>query len=268
MTDSLDLLRSLDPVATNDPAAQVTAETRGDLLRTITATPVPVKVPVRRRLVPVLVAAAAVAAITVLVVRVPGGNDRPEALSFTAQGDVIKIRVVDPGADAERLTKELKAQGFDIGLKLVPVSPSKVGQTIARGFSGDATAARITTTAYPVGCAERNLRPCVPEFTIARDFQGQAQLYLGRAAEPGEEYGAAADISAPGEALAGTRIFNQPVAKVAKAIEQRGFSVTYRVTVNSTGVFREQVPDTWFVYSANASSDHHVFVDVGPDRQR
>jgi hypothetical protein len=267
--DSLDLLRTFDPVAANDPAEQVTAETRAELMRDITATLVPLKStrPVRRRLAPVLVAAAAVVAITVVAIRVPAGNDRPEALSFTAQGDVIKIRVLDPEADSKRFTKELEAQGLNIELKLLPASPSRVGQTAGRGFSGDANSARITTTTYPAGCAEHQVRPCVPEFTIARDFRGQAQLYIGRAAKPGERYSTVAELNAPGEALAGSKLLNQPVGTVATALEQRGFTVEYRVTLNSSSETRSEAPSGWFVHFGYAISDRHAVLEVGPAKQ-
>ena len=266
--NTLNHVRTLDPTATADPATQVTAAARADLLRGITATPVPVTStsPVRRRLVPVLAAAAAVAAVTVLVVRVPGGNDRPQALSFVAEGDVIKVRVLDPEADSKRFNQELKAQGLNIELKLLPASPSRVGQTAGRGFSGDATSARITTTTYPAGCAESQVRPCVPEFTIARDFRGQAQLYIGRAAKPGEEYSTTAPIDAPGEVLAGTTIRNQTVGTVLKALAQRGRTAEFRVW--GSNETRSEVPSGWFVHEGIASSDRHVVLNVGPNKQR
>lgn len=266
--NTLDLVRALDPTAAADPATQVTPETRADLLHGITATPVPVKStpPVRRRLVPVLAAAAAVAAITVLVVRVPGGNDRPEALSFSSQGDVLKVRVLDPEADSERFNKELAAHGLDIKLKLLPASPSRVGLRVASVGTDWKESSRIRMETYPAGCRESGQRPCVPEFTIPRDFRATAELYIGRAAKPGERYSTAVELNVPGEALAGSKLLNQPVGTVAKALAQRGFTVEYRVW--GTNETRDEVPSGWFVHFGTAISDRHAVLDVGPNKQR
>ncbi len=271
MTNSLDFVRTLDPTATADPATQVTPETRADLLRGITATPVPLKSPrpVRRRLVPVLAAAAAVAAITVFVVHVPGDNNRPpQALSFTTHGDVLKVRVLDPEADSKRFNQEFKAHGLDIQLKLLPASPSMVGQNVANAGSDSTESSRIRTEMYPAGCRESGQRPCVPEFTIPRNFRANAQLYIGRVAKPGEEYSAAAELNAPGEVLAGAKLLNQLVGPVVKALQQRGFTVEYRVIVDSGSEARDKVPAGWFVYSGTAMSERHAVLFVGPDKQR
>ncbi|MFF1823542.1 hypothetical protein ACFVWG_39940 [Kribbella sp. NPDC058245] len=271
MTDSLDLLRSLDPVAANDPAEQVTPETRAELLRNLTAEtpPIPLKSArsVRRRLVPVLAAAAAVAAITVFVVHVPGDNDRPQALSFTPHGEVMKVRVVDPLADSKRFNKEFKEHGLDVKLVLVPASPSIVGDNVAMGASSGAAAARITTTMYPAGCEEQRTRPCVPEFTIPLDLQGQVDLVIGRAAEPGEEYSSVGSVDGRGEPLAGVKFVNQTVGDVLKVLEQRGFTAEYRVQSGERSDAPDTVPASWFVHDGAAASDHHVILFVGPNPQ-
>lgn len=270
--DTMDLLRRLDPTAADDPADQVSPATRADLLSRITATEAPV-VPigvkstrsVRRRLVPVLAAAAVVAVVTTLVVRVPGDNDRPEALSFSKEGDVMKVRVLDPEADSKRFNEEFKAHGLDVQLKLLPASPSRVGRSV--GSVGSDWSA-IKTTMYPEGCQEQNTSPCVPEFTIPLNFRGDARLYIGRAAKSGEEYSTTGPIDGPGEPLHGVKYFNQTVGTVLKTLEQRGFTAEYRVTVDSVALVRDEVPSGWFVYDGVASTDHHVILFVGPDKQR
>jgi hypothetical protein len=270
--DSIDLLRGLDPTATADPAEQVTPETRAELLRDLTAEtpPIPLKSArsVRRRLVPVLVAAAAVAVVATLVVRVPGDNDRAEALSFTSQGEVMKVRVVDPLADSKRFNEEFKAHGLDVKLVLVPASPSIVGDNVAMGASSSATAKRITTTMYPAGCEERRARPCVPEFTIPFNLQGQVDLVIGRAAEPGEEYSSVGSVDGRGEPLDGVKYLNQTVGDVLKILEQRGFTAEYRVQSEDRSDAPDTVPASWFVHDGAAASDHHVILFVGPNRQR
>lgn len=90
--NTIELVRSLDPIAGNDPAAAVAEESRRDLCTRIGHSPIPAAPSPRRgrrRLVPLLVAAAVVAAATVTFVERPGGS-RSEALgaalTFTSQG--------------------------------------------------------------------------------------------------------------------------------------------------------------------------------------
>ncbi|GAA1687564.1 hypothetical protein GCM10009745_35430 [Kribbella yunnanensis] len=266
MTNSLDLLRSLDPVATADPAEQVTPESRADLLRGITATPMALKShsPVRRRLVPVLAVAAAVAVVTTLIVRVPDGNDRQEAmgsaLSFTTEGDVMRVRVLDPAADVARYNEEFKQHGLNITLHLQPVSPSIVGQSIA--MSGSADSAQIIPGRYPKGCKGTPASPCVPEFTIPLSFRGQADLYVGRTAKPGEAYSGAGDIDAPGEALEGVEYKGRTVAYLLGKLTERGMTAEYRVGKKSEQ--SDSAPPSWVVEDAIPSSDRHVILFVTP----
>lgn len=266
MNDSLDFVRTLDPTATADPATQVTAATRADLLRGITATPVPLKStrPVRRRLVPVLAAAAAVAAITVFVVHVPGDNDRPpqalgQALSFTTEGDVMKVRVLDPEADVARYNEEFKQHGLNITLRLQPVSPSIVGQDIAMSGTSD-DPEQIIPGRYPKGCKGTLASPCVPEFTVPLSFRGQADLYVGRTAKPGEPYSSAGDITGPGEALEGVDYKGRTVGYVLGKLAERGFSAEYRVGEKSEQ--SDSAPPSWVVQDAVPSSDRHVILFV------
>jgi hypothetical protein len=273
--DTMDLLRRLDPTATDDPADQVGTATRADLLSRITATEAPV-VPkstrsVRRRLVPVLAAAVAVAVVTTLVVRVPGDNDRPEALSFTAGTGVMTVRVLDPEADSKRFNEEFKQHGLDIELKLLPASPSEVGRNVGAMFTGkggNGQLLRIKTTMVPATCEAKGTYPCVPEFTIPLDFSGEAKFYIGRAAKPGEEYASAGFIDGRGEALAGVKYLNQTVGAVLKILEQRGFTAEYRVEAGDNNEVRKTAPSEWFVHDGVASTDHHVILSVGPDKQR
>ena len=274
--DTLDLLRQLDPAAGEDPARAVGSATRADLLAAITATPTRAGVPatpkrprvVVRRLVPVLAAAAVIAAVAVTVVRLPG-DSRQEALgpalSFTTEGKFLKVRVVDPEADSARFNKEFKEHGLDIKLALVPVSPSAVGQNVAAGFSADAK--NIRTTVYPAGCDNPPSHPCVPEFTIPLDYKGQAELYIGRAAKPGERLATSGPIDGRGEPLQGVKYAGQTVATVVKILEGRGYTAEYRVTVGSETQTRKTVPPGWFVRDGSLLTSNHAVLFVSSTRR-
>ncbi len=142
MTDkTIDLLRRLDPVATNDPADTLSPESRADLFDGITATTqVTVLRKKRRRVVPLLAAAATVAALSFGVLQVPDGKAGQQpvlgpALAFATEGKTIKIRVLDAEAEADRFNRELKAHGLNITLELKPASPSNVGEQLGTSVS-------------------------------------------------------------------------------------------------------------------------------------
>jgi len=272
--DTLDLLRQLDPAAGDDPAGAIGEMTRTELLGSITASdPFPAGAQARRprvavrRLVPVLAAAAVIAAVAVIVVRLPG-DSRQEALgpalSFTTEGKYLKVRVVDPEADSARFNKEFKEHGLDIKLKLVPSSPSIVGQHTAAGFG--AGSQDIKTTVYPAGCDNPPSYPCVPEFTIPVNYKGHAELYIGRAAKPGERLVQSGPIDGRGEPLQGVKYVGQTVAVVVKTLEQRGYTAEYRVTVGNQTTSRKTVPPGWFVRSGSLVTTKHAILFVSSTR--
>ncbi|GAA0594392.1 hypothetical protein GCM10009534_31010 [Kribbella sandramycini] len=216
-----------------------------------------------RRLVPALVAAAVVAAVSVSLVRVPEGNDRPAALgpalAFATEGPVIKVRVLDPEADAARYNAELKAQGLNVTLRLSPVSPSVVGEAIAASIEPGPREDEIGFGKYPAGCQGT---ACSPEFSIPVGYSGKADLYIGRAAKPGEGYSGAGEADGPGEALEGVEFENQTVAYVLRKLGERGMTAEYRVGEQSEA--KDTVPDNWRVEDVALLSAKRAVLFVKP----
>jgi hypothetical protein len=269
--DTLDLLRQLDPTAGDDPAQAIGDDARTQLLGGITASRAgdQARRPriAARRLVPVLAAAAVIAAVAVTVVRLPG-DSRQEALgpalSFTTEGKFLKVRVVDPEADSARFNKEFKEHGLDIKLKLIPSSPSIVGQHTAAGFGPDSE--NIETTVHPAGCDNPPSYPCVPEFTIPVDYKGHAELYIGRAAKPGERLVQSGRIDGRGEPLQGVKYVGQTVATVLKILEEGGYTAEYRVKVGNEHQSRDTVPPGWVVLDGSLVTTKHAVLFVSPKR--
>lgn len=292
MTDpTIDVLRRLDPTAAADPAQAVSADSRGELLTRIMQADGSVmdarEAGARRggvaalseesrrrpfwtrRAVPALVAAGAATAITFSVVGLPGG-DRHEALgqalSFTDEGNFLRVKVIDPQADSARYNAEFKERHLDITLSLVPASPSVVGTETAYGLDGGSNP--IRSTGDPAGCVEAHSYPCVPTFLVPKNYKGTARFEIGRAAAPGEQIQAGGAIDAHGEALEGVRYKNLTVAKVVAILAKRGYTVPEYRVAGADGIIaaQKQVPSTWFVSDGFLHVDKQVVLFASPKR--
>jgi len=273
---TLDLLRRLDPVATDDPADAVRPESRAELLDGITATTqVTVLRKKRRRVVPLLAAAATVAALSFGVLQIPDGKGGQQpvlgpALAFATEGKTLKIRVLDAQAESARFNRELKEHGLNITLELQAASPALVGEQLGMGVGfahpprrpEDIDRDPFKTTVYPADCRPTHV-PCVPEFTIPLNYPDKATLVFGRTAKPGEKYLAATSINRRGEVLEGVRFQGRPVGQVTKLLAERGRTVEYvRARTYDTAV--PNPPKTWKVDDGVAVNDHHVRLYVHP----
>src|SRR6266542_3213742 len=160
---------------------------------------------VRRWAVPVAIAAAAAAILLALSITLPagfpGGTRRATAaVSFTEDGQYIVAVIQDPQADSEALSAAFAQHGLDITLKLLPVSPSFVGKVVEEDTSGGSSDIE-TLFDDNADCTTPGSTSCPIGLRIPLDFHGQANITLGRAGEPGEEYASVNDAFAPGELL-------------------------------------------------------------------
>ncbi|HEY0695631.1 MAG TPA: hypothetical protein VGD71_42160 [Kribbella sp.] len=286
--DTIDAIRELNHFTDEQAAEAVRPEVGADLLAAIISTPLPAdpapvapghSLPTRPgtqgriigRLVPGAVVAGLLAA-TVLVTVGRPSDDTPQALSFTTQGNQIVVRVLDPKADSERYNAEFRKRGLDIKLKLLPVSPSSVGQNVGVETSGPTDPTKdIKVFDDPQDCMMEGSYPCVPGFKIPRDFKGAAVLYFGRAAAPDERYAVGGSIDARNEPLDGVRWQNRPVAEVVKILASRGYTVEkfyVGVYPELKGQARKTVPGAWRVTGATAWKHGSVIMWAAPTPPR
>jgi hypothetical protein len=219
-------------------------------------------------LVPALVAASVVAAAAVTIVELPG-DSRQEALgaalSFSSEGDYLRVRIVDPYADTARYNKEFKNHHLNITLKLMPGSPSMVGLSPAATFGPGSP--NIKQTDDPPGCAQAGTFPCVPEFLIPKNYAGEAGLVIARAARPGERMALTGAIDGRGEPLQGVKFRNLRVSQVLAILAQRGYTVPeYRVSANGTTSSPKTVPPTYFVKDGLLVKDKQVILFASAKR--
>jgi hypothetical protein len=162
------------------------------------------------------------AAGTFAVVLATQGAPADAAVQFSESGGHIVATVADPYAAKERLDAAFAAHGLDIDLKLVPVSPSIVGAVVFM----DGTAGGIETSPSPARKGPAGPLPVT--LRIAADFKGHAQIVLGRAARPGEQYQSAGDAFAEGECLHGVALVGMTVEQAVAKLDELGIRAQWR----------------------------------------
>jgi len=192
---------------------------------------------------------AAVAAAATVLALLPGSAVRPQSASAVAfrstpTGGVIAI-VTDPFATQKRLDASFAARGFDISVRLVPVSPSLVGTVVA--ISGDSAGIA------PLGrgrCVTGG-GACPIGIQVARGFRGHGSITLGRPARRGESYGSTASAFAPGEALHCSGLLGARVRDARGPLRSRGIAVAWWRDANASGRSAAAAPPGEYVWAAD-----------------
>jgi len=209
--------------------------------------------------VPAAVALTAAMLVFGLVARPGGIEPAHAALVITKHGRGVDVVVRDPRAviaDVQRFRRELKADGVDVTIGLFPVSPPMVGKYLGYGANGE------LGQVPGLRAIDKN------GVRVSASFQGHAEIFIGRAANPGEYYWIAESATAPGEVLAGADIAGKTVADVLPLLKSAGVAPDYNVeVVNDNGQVvdtqADSVPDGYFVYGAWTEQPGKVQLDVG-----
>ena len=176
----------------------------------------------RRGAIGVATLAAAASIIAVALVSGAGGTASPAfAVDRIADG-TLAVRIVNSAASAKTMTKQLRDAGLDVSVTPMPVSRQLVGTWLAESFSADVPAAlRQQVTAQTTGY--------VSTVQLPATFPGTITLYIGRAAEAGEQIWSDGrrNALAPGGLLACLNAPHETPERVASAAEQYGYSVTW-----------------------------------------
>lgn len=219
----------------------------------------------------VLSGVGALSAMAIAVALLTGSAVSPQlaqAVSFrSSPDDSITAMVTNPFAAARELKADFAAHGFDISLKLVPVSPSLVGTVI---FMDEPVGANITT--LQIGQCPGN--SCRIGLKIPKDFRGQAGFVIGRSAKPGEQYESVGQVTAEGEAMHGLTYKGKTVRAVLAMLRGRHVTVTqYRwQTKSKHGWYSHElppsgVPGSWIVKDASPWAPGQVLLWVEPTQR-
>lgn len=222
---SLTAVARLASVQDEDLAAAARSPAGRDLFESIVAPPARAgrrraRAPRFALAVPALAIVAAVAATLAGVATQPAAA----GIDFETRGGYIVATVTDPDATASQLRAAFAERGLDIELELVAASPSLVGTVVMDGGSGSG---RIRTLH-----AGRCMTPgggCPVGLAIPLDFEGHAELALGRAAREGERFVSSGDALAPGEPLHCSGVRGMRVARAQEVIERRGLRASWRL---------------------------------------
>lgn len=196
------------------------------------------------------------------------------ALDIREEGGFYVIQVKDLYADADVYERQLKGLGLDVSLRVVPATPSFVGEISPSAREREPAGPfvhrdQINTIDSTKGCGMH--RSCPIGLRIAKDFTGSADVILGRAARRGEKYEIIGGLAAPGEPMNCVPFYNRPVSEVRVKLRKLGLSVgEYAVTDRTKGSreveTRASVPDSMYVVGGYLSSygTADLFVDRTP----
>jgi hypothetical protein len=145
-------------------------------------------------------------------------------LVFQSSGGDIVVTITNPQASATELRTAFERHGFDIGVELVAVSPSLVGTVVEHsGTPG--------SDVEPMGageCVTGGGGLCKTGLRIPATFHGQANISIGRAAAPNEEYLVRGQGFGPGEVLHCSGLRGQTVALALEWLDAHHIAVAGR----------------------------------------
>jgi hypothetical protein len=230
-----------------------------------------------RLLIGVPVAAAlAVAGLVATSIGAPGQHLGPvsigppkaqaAALEFTRHGHYINVIVRNPVADPRRYRAEFARYHLNIGLTLVPASPSIVGTLVAESLSAGASQLKPITAlgrCFTGGGGD----VCPVGVQVPLNFRGSATLVFARAARPGEAYESTGEATARGEAMHGLDFQGKTVAAVLAMLAGRGITVASWRVERAAGCYtemRHSVARNWLVYQAVPFAPGKVLLWAAP----
>jgi hypothetical protein len=188
----------------------------------------------RTRAVPrrVALAAAAVVAGLAVVLLGPGVNDDPlsGALAIEQHGDVLHIHVADATADPDQMTRDLRAQGLDARVELVPASPAYVGRWISvNDNAGTGNDDRVVRDL--VRQVTETDGPGAEVLKVPAGYGGELVFKAGRPAADGEVWDVAYAADVPDETRAGGLVYCLQLLDppdIDAALVDRGYHVEWR----------------------------------------
>ncbi|MBT2234345.1 hypothetical protein [Nonomuraea sp. NEAU-A123] len=213
-----------------------------------------------RRLVVGLVATAALAIVAVMgptLLERDATSYANAAIDIELRGDEYVARIKDPFADHALYAEAFQAMSLDIGMELIPASPTQVGNIVRMGFAGTTMADTLGGGLEPEGCTIGH-EGCFLTVTVSKGFKGRGVFYLARPAKPGERYQASGEAGRKGEMLEGYDADGRTVGKVAAEAHRRGLRVVFQIIEphpdgHGFSLSRDQsakVGDHWYVWAA------------------
>ncbi|MET7463442.1 hypothetical protein [Nonomuraea sp. NPDC005501] len=174
------------------------------------------------------------------------GPGTAAALDIKKEDGYFVIEVKDLYADAAAYESQLRDAGLDVTLRVIPSTPAFVGSVFPVSPTENRYLDEIKTIDRPGDCDK--LGGCPIGVKIPENFQGPAEITLGREARPGEQFENSTMIDALGEPLHCLPYIGRPVSEVRDMLRERGVTVQDFVDMDPvSGGTKESVPDSWLV---------------------
>jgi hypothetical protein len=227
-----------------------------------------------RRRASFLAAAALIALLVslpaILSPGVPRGAIKARTVvSFSRDGEFIVALIRDPNADSVALRQAFAQHGLNITVHLIPVSPSAVGTLVYFSFDDRGGSGIEPLAGDDPACTTMSGSGCPIGLRVPIDFQGRADIALGRPANPGERYRSGNEAYAPGEALHCSGLYGMTVQTALPVLADRGVAAIWRSTDRSI-VWAEGIDPTTiagqYVTDAIPAAPGEVYIWVTPDQ--
>jgi hypothetical protein len=232
----------------------------------------------QRRPVSFLIAAAALVSLLVALPAIlpsaRGGAIKARAVvSFSSGGGYIVALIRDPNADSEALRQAFAEHGLDITLQLIPVSPSAVGTFVYFSWEDEAVQeggpAIETLASDDPTCTTMAGGSCQIGIRVPVDFQGHADIGLGRPAHPGEKYRSGNDGYAAGEALHCSGLYGMTVQAALPVLSDRGVTAIWRSmdrSIDTDDGIEQAIIAGQYVTDAIPAAPGEMYIWVTPDQ--
>lgn len=272
ITDA-DAVRLASPTAFTDLASQI-------MTTPMHPAPLPMPRPViarRRRRLALLTVPVVLAALAAFMVTVAGRGDTGpdsaaaiEAMSFVKENGTITVIIKNLDADTSWYNADLARHHLDITLHLAPTPPSLVGFIGLTSFGATASghSDEIKPIAAPGSCHLSGTE-CQIGFTVPADFKGKVDMWIGRPARPGEQYGYGGSAFNRGEPLHGlaNQIVGHRVSDVLPLFARHHVTVA-QCRAQGPGAQGNGVcdpaamPGTWYVNDVSPWAPNQVMVTI------
>ncbi|MEV0148686.1 MULTISPECIES: hypothetical protein [unclassified Nonomuraea] len=189
------------------------------------------------------------------------GPGTAAALDIKKEDGYYVIEVKDLYADSATYEAQLRDAGLDVTLRVIPSTPSWVGSIFPTSPTDNRYLDEIKTIDQPGGCDK--MGGCPIGVKIPENFQGPAEITLGREAQPGEQFENGTSIDALGEPLHCLPYIGRPVSEVRTMLQERGVTVQSFTDMDpESGGTKETVPDSWLVESGTMNEPGKATLSV------
>lgn len=171
----------------------------------------------------------------------------------------LTLRLTDLAARPDDVEHAAAEAGLDVTVTAAPVGPSMVGKFI--GLNATQLVEQVTVT-------QGDTDTGFTAFRLPLDYTGTVELRMGRPADPGEQWAALSDATAPGELLACQDLVGQPLSD-ATAAAARTDAGTVKVMLLDTARWLTDTdiakhPDAT-VIRVTQRSDDEIVIDAATD---